>query len=132
MSRDFREIVETISGSLDVEPTPLVPLQVEIKEIRDDHRFARENIHKMIQQTSIAVERLTEVAVYSQDPEAFDALSKLVQTLANANEQLIRINETQQKIEQRATGNDPKTINNNVFLTTADLQKLIQGSRNGN
>jgi hypothetical protein len=132
VSRDFRDLVANVSNSLDIEPIPTILNPVEIVPIDNDHQFARENIHKVVQQTSRAVEQLSQLAVLSQDPEHFDALSKLVQTMVNASEQLIKLNEVQQKIKVRENGDvGAKTINNNLYLTTADLQKMIQQHKSG-
>jgi hypothetical protein len=97
----------------------------------NDFQIARNNIHNIIESGSQALDELLMVASQSQHPRAYEVISTLIKTLVDANKDLL---ELQKKIrdladpEQPSTG--PKTINNNLIITTAELTRMIETARN--
>lgn len=101
---------------------------------KNDFELARANVHEVIQNNSLAIERLVDIANASQHPRAYEVLAKLMDTQLAANQKLLDL---QKQIREIDTIDSPindkaKTINNNLFVgSTAELQKMLEGIKNG-
>lgn len=101
---------------------------------KKDFEIARANIHTMIDNGQEAMMKLAQIAESSQHPRAFEVLAKLMDTMLQANKDLL---ELQTKIREIDAADSPiseqaKTINNNLFVgSTAELQKVLQDLKNG-
>jgi len=101
---------------------------------KNDFETARANIHEVIQNGQEAMFKLGEIANSSQHPRAFEVLAKLMETMLQANKDLM---ELQSKIREINSADAPmnehaKTINNNLFVgSTSELQKMIENMKNG-
>lgn len=101
---------------------------------KNDFEMARSNIHEVIQNGSYAIEKLAQIADSSQHPRAFEVLAKLMDTMLQANKDLLDLQKTIRDIDAKDTpiNGDPKHITNNLFVgSTADLQKAIEEMKNG-
>lgn len=96
----------------------------------DDFTLARKNLHAIIESGSDALDELMMVATQSQHPRAYEVISTLIKTLVDANKDLL---ELQKKIREISTPeetvNAPRTINNTLVVTTAELTKMIENAR---
>lgn len=101
---------------------------------RQDFEMARANIYEVIQNGQEAMMKLGQIADSSQHPRAFEVLGKLMDTMLQANKELL---ELQTKIREINVIDSPvnekaQTINNNLFVgSTTELQKMIENIRNG-
>lgn len=99
---------------------------------KEDFETARANILTMIENGQEAMFKLTEIATQSQHPRAFEVLAKMMETMLQANKDLM---ELQKDIRELDAADSPmndkaKTINNNLFVgSTAELQKMIKQIR---
>jgi hypothetical protein len=101
---------------------------------RNDFEAARANIHEVIQNGQEAMFKLGQIADSSQHPRAFEVLAKLMDTMLQANKDLLDlqvkirdINVIDSPISEKA-----QTINNNLFVgSTTELQKVIENMKNG-
>lgn len=100
-----------------------------------DFETARANIHNIIDNGQEAMFKLSQIADSSQHPRAFEVLSKLMDTMLNANKELMNL---QTKIREIKSVDSPisdqaKTVhNNNLFVgSTAELQKMLSDIKNG-
>lgn len=99
-----------------------------------DFETARSNVLDIIDNGTDALHKLLAIANSSQHPRAFEVYAKLMDSLIAANEKLLDL---QTKIREIDTADAPlsdkaKTINNNLFVgSTAELQKMIEGMKNG-
>jgi len=100
-----------------------------------DFETARANILTMIEEGQDAMHKLTQIATQSQHPRAFEVLAKMMETMLQANKDLMSL---QKDIRELDAADSPinekaKTINNNLFVgSTAELQKMIEQMKNGN
>ena len=93
-----------------------------------DFDYARENLYDVIEKGQEALFDMMDVAKQSQHPRAYEVLSGMINTLVSANKDLLDLHK--KKKELFKTEEDPKTINNNLFVgSTADLQKLIADTK---
>ena len=53
----------------------------------------------------------------------------MINTIAAANKDLMEIAKKKKELTAEDKKDGPQTINNNLILTTADLQKLISGKK---
>lgn len=147
---DLKEIVEssddkTISNA-PVEELSLVTIENETAEevvndavkrnikhsveIETDYQYVRSNLHTITDRSIQALENLSQIADQSQHPRAYEVLSQLVKTIADAQKNLIDLHRDKIKIdEQKAeqTGQaGAQVTNNNLFVgTAAGLDELI-------
>lgn len=100
---------------------------------RNDFETARANIYEVIDSGKEALFKLSMVADSSQHPRAYEVLAKLMETIIDANKDLLDL---QTKIRDINTADTPlnekaKTINNNLFVgSTAELQKVLKELKN--
>lgn len=100
---------------------------------RNDFETARANIYEVIDSGKEALLKLSMVADSSQHPRAYEVLAKLMETIIDANKDLLDL---QTKIRDINTADTPinekaKTINNNLFVgSTAELQKVLKELKN--
>ena len=90
----------------------------------DDIELATSNIRDLIFKGTGSLDDLMDVAKRSEHPRAYEVLANLINTLVNANKELvgIRLKEMGSRVN-----NDNRQINNNLFVgSTADLLKLIK------
>lgn len=101
---------------------------------KQDFEAARANIYEVIQNGQEAMFKLSQIADSSQHPRAFEVLGKLMDTMLQANKDLM---ELQNKIREINVIDAPvsekaQTINNNLFVgSTTELQKVIENMKNG-
>lgn len=130
---------DPISAALNISPVTTNQVQTIISEAhndsaKSDFEAARANIHEVIQNGQEAMFKLGEIASSSQHPRAFEVLAKVMDTMLQANKDLLDL---QSKIRQinavdAPTNEHAKTINNNLFVgSTAELQKAIESMKNG-
>jgi hypothetical protein len=103
---------------------------------KNDFEMARSNIHEVIQNGSFAIEKLAQIADSSQHPRAFEVLAKLMDTMLQANKDLLDLQKTIREISAKdaPVNGDSKSVTNNLFVgSTADLQKALEEiKKNGN
>jgi len=94
-----------------------------------DFSLARTNLMELIQSGTVSLERLTDIASQSQHPRAFEVVSTMINTLVNANKELLQL---QTKIRElnaldgKGAGG-PQVINNNLFVgSTHELLKTLK------
>jgi hypothetical protein len=96
---------------------------------KSDFEYTRANLYQMIEEGKEALAKLAEISSQSQHPRSFEVLAKLMDTMLNANKDLMTL---QEKIRQIDAADSPisdkaKTINNNLFVgSTSELQKVLQ------
>jgi hypothetical protein len=101
---------------------------------KNDFEMARSNIHEVIQNGVFAMEKLSQIADASQHPRAFEVLAKLMETMLQANKDLLDIQKTIREIDAKDTpiNDEAKSVTNNLFVgSTSELQKVIENMKNG-
>ena len=93
----------------------------------DDYEFARSNLYDLINKGSHALEDIIDVAKQSESPRAFEVVTNLLKTMVDANKDLLELAKKQKQLEE-PKDDSPKTINNNLVLTSAELLKMIKSS----
>lgn len=97
-----------------------------------DFEIARANIHTLIENAQEAMHKLSQIADSSQHPRAYEVYAKLMDTVLQANKDLLELQTKIRQIKQvdEPTNTQAKTINNNMFVgSTSELQKIIEGMK---
>jgi len=101
---------------------------------KNDFEMARSNIHEVIQNGVFAMEKLSQIADSSQHPRAFEVLAKLMDTMLQANKDLMALQKDIRDIDAKdePTNENAKIVTNNLFVgSTTELQKVIEQMKNG-
>jgi hypothetical protein len=105
--------------------TPYVPQTT----TEEDFDYARANLKDVIDKGSDALEQLIDIADQSQHPRAYEVISTLMNTIVSANKDLLDLSKKKKDIIASDKKDGPQTINNNLILTTADLQKMLAANK---
>lgn len=114
-----------ISDALDI-AEPIVEATVISQDAETDYEYARQNIKGILEKGNVALDRMLEVADLSQHPRSYEVLSTLIKTLSDTNKDLLELKEKQTRIDKSKSTNETQTINNNLYISTNELLKLIQ------
>ncbi len=97
---------------------------------KEDFTYARSNIREVIDTASDAIDTLSTLATQSQNSRDFEALSKLMDTVINASEKLLKLQKSIREIDDVDKPSDPtlhQQVTNNLFVgSTAELSKIIK------
>lgn len=109
-----------------VTPTEKLPAVVRKTESDADYEFARGNMISTIDKGREALDGILEVAQISQNPRSYEVVAKLIDSMTNASEKLLDLQKKQKDLTGE-TGQQAKTVNNNLFVgSTAELQAFLK------
>jgi hypothetical protein len=114
-----------ISDSLDI-AEPEIQAEFIPNEDQTDFEFARQNIRNILEKGSVALDKMLEVADLSQHPRSYEVVSTLIKSLADTNKDLLELAEKKNRIEKAKTQTETQTINNNLYISTTELLKMIK------
>lgn len=114
-----------ISDALDI-AEPNVEGEFIAGEAQTDFDFARQNIRNILEKGNIALDRMLEVADLSQHPRSYEVVSTLIKSLSDTNKDLLELAEKKNRIEKAKTQTETQTINNNLYISTTELLKMIK------
>jgi len=126
---------KTIHNALNLTPITKERLQVVVPEdddnVENDFRFTRENLYSVIEQGNKALEDMIDVARASEHPRAYEVVSTLMNSLVNANKDLLDLSKKKRELVGKQESSLPQTVNNNLFVgSTADLQRALKDLSN--
>lgn len=97
-----------------------VPSQAE-----EDFDVARANLHGILMNGQEALNRMVEIADQSQHPRAFEVVATLINSLTQANKDLLELSKKKKDILGQTE--EKKNVTNNLFVgSTAELQKMLK------
>ena len=99
----------------------------ENKNVQTDYDYSRQTYYDLIEKGRESLEMMIEVARESEHPRAYEVLSGMIKNISDVNDKLMDLNKKQKDISKTE---EPKQVGNqttnNLFLTTTDLQKMMQ------
>jgi len=119
----------------DIEIIDAAPIKNEVQPYvpqtttEEDFDYARANLKDVIDRGNGALEQLIDIADQSQHPRAYEVISTLMNTIVSANKDLLDLSKKKKDIMASDKKDGPQTINNNLILTTADLQKMLAAKK---
>lgn len=90
-------------------------------QAKDDFDTARNSILNALETSQVALEQLSQIAVGSQHPRAFEVVAKLVDTIRDTSKDLVDLHKQKQTKQVENT-----TINNKLIISTTDLLKMLK------
>jgi hypothetical protein len=135
---DLKSLVSTTTET-PVTKTQTAPVQFEKQEpvqpptsendLSTDYQYIRTNLYTITERSIDALNNLVQIADQSQHPRAYEVVALLVNTIANAQKDLIGIHTSRAKIDaiKNKGGKSPEVVNNNLFVgNTAQLDEIIK------
>jgi len=114
-----------ISEALDI-AEPDIQGEFIAGEAQTDFDFARQNIRNILEKGNVALDRMLEVADLSQHPRSYEVVSTLIKSLSDTNKDLLELAEKKNRIEKVKSQTENQTINNNLYISTTELLKMIK------
>jgi len=95
--------------------------------VEKDFDYVRNNLYSTIEQGSLALEEIVNVAQQSQHPRAYEVVSTLINSLTNANKDLLNISKLKKELVKKEE--ETTQVNNtlNFVGSTSEFQQLIKG-----
>tara|TARA_Y100000310_G_C20570940_1_gene757986 strand:+ start:82 stop:558 length:477 start_codon:yes stop_codon:yes gene_type:complete len=137
------DVDKNLSEQFNVEPIEPVVEKIEIIEgklelaensenriskinANSDYDLVRQNLKDLIDQGKVAIEGILDVAGEGDSPRAYEVVSQLLKSTADANKDLLDLHKKKKELQKEDGGPKNQTTNNNLFVgSTKDLQKLL-------
>lgn len=134
--RSIDEVVASNSRELIAQTTPLPEVQADPRK-DEDFEEARDMMKKVLEVGTTAVEAMAEIANQSQNPQAYEKLGALINSMTSASKTLMDLHKTKKVIDKVDKENPdlkdpsgPSEVHNHLYVgSTADLQNFIQDMR---
>ena len=127
---DNKDIISTSLGMHPIPPPPN-PVFLPAKTEKNDYEYARQNMYDIIEKGQSALEDIVDIARQSESPRAFEVVTNLIKTLADANKDLMDLAKKNKELTKPDASNENKTVNNNLFVgSSSELLKMIKDKAN--
>ena len=104
------------------------PASNDEEEIDREYLYTKSNLHTVIDRGTEALEEMLMIAKQSEQPRAFEVVSGLIKTIADANKDLLELKNKQKTLKGEKAA--AKVTNNALFVgSTAELQKMLKDAR---
>lgn len=107
---------------LDDKPEGAVVIPKTVDETSADFQYARENLYSINELSMEAITELKDLASSSQQARAYEVLATLIGRTIEINKAFLELRKQKKDLEE---GPAPSTVNQNLVLTTSDLNKLL-------
>ena len=136
MSRT-KDIIDEALGAVELaksEPKErkVIPRPQENNEdIENDYKYQRENFYNLVEKGTDAIEGILEIAKESEHPRTYEVAGNLIKQVAEVTEKLGELQEKMKRLKE-VPNNAPKNVTNALYVgSTAELQKMLKGKKNG-
>lgn len=95
----------------------------------EDFKYARQNIYDTMEISQRALEDLAKLAKSAQSARVYEVLANMVKTSLEASKDLLELQKKRRDLQKEGSPsipNEPQIVNNNLFMTTAQLQEHIE------
>ena len=100
-------------------------------DIDNDYKYQRENFYNLVEKGTDAIEGILEIAKESEHPRTYEVAGNLIKQVAEVTEKLGELQEKMKRLKE-VPSNAPKNVTNALYVgSTAELQKLLKGKKNG-
>ena len=119
------DVVETSTSNVTL-PEVKVP-----KEVDNDYEYQRRNFYQLVERGQDAIDGILEIARESEHPRTYEVAGNLIKQVAEVTEKLGELQEKMKRLKE-VPSNAPKNVTNALYVgSTAELQKLLKGKKNG-
>ena len=131
-----KDIIDKALGAVELaksEPTErkVILRPQETDDIENDYKYQRENFYNLVEKGTDAIEGILEIARESEHPRTYEVAGNLIKQVAEVTEKLGELQEKMKRLKE-VPNNAPKSVTNALYVgSTAELQKLLKGKKNG-
>ena len=131
-----KDIIDEALGAVELaksEPVEkkVIPRPQENDDIENDYKYQRENFYNLVEKGTDAIEGILEIAKESEHPRTYEVAGNLIKQVAEVTEKLGELQEKMKRLKE-VPSNAPKNVTNALYVgSTAELQKLLKGKKNG-
>ena len=131
-----KDIIDEALGAVELaksEPVEkkVIPRPKENDDIENDYKYQRENFYNLVERGTDAIDGILEIAKESEHPRTYEVAGNLIKQVAEVTEKLGDLQEKMKKLKE-VPNNAPKSVTNALYVgSTAELQKLLKGKKNG-
>ena len=132
-----KDIIDEALGAVELaksEPVQkkVIPRPKENNEdIENDYKYQRENFYNLVEKGTDAIEGILEIARESEHPRTYEVAGNLIKQVAEVTEKLGELQEKMKRLKE-VPNNAPKSVTNALYVgSTAELQKMLKGKKNG-
>ena len=110
-------------------PTEIIESEKEDRA-ENDYEYARNNLKKIIETGSMALQELSSIASTSESLRAFEVVAQMVKNLSDTNKDLLELQKKLKTLKAEEEKKSPNNVTNALFVgSTTELQKLIKGDK---
>ena len=103
----------------------------DLDDVDADYKYQRDNFYNLIEKGQNAIEGILNVAKESDHPRGYEVAGNLIKQVAEVTEKLGELQEKMKRLKE-VPSNAPKNVTNALYVgSTAELQKLLKGKKNG-
>lgn len=115
-----------------IESEPLVITPIENRDVATtDFEAVRSNLYSIIEKGNKAINGILHVASEGDSPRAYEVVSQLIKSVADANKDLLQLHKQLKEIKNdtpASTQSAQNITNQSIFVgSTNELQKLLKG-----
>ena len=131
-----KDIIDEALGAVELaksEPVQkkVIPRPKENDDIENDYKYQRENFYNLVERGTDAIDGILEIARESEHPRTYEVAGNLIKQVAEVTEKLGELQEKMKRLKE-VPNNAPKSVTNALYVgSTAELQKLLKGKKNG-
>ena len=131
-----KDIIDEALGAVELaksEPKErkIIPRPQENDDIENDYKYQRENFYNLVERGTDAIDGILEIARESEHPRTYEVAGNLIKQVAEVTEKLGELQEKMKRLKE-VPNNAPKSVTNALYVgSTAELQKLLKGKKNG-
>ena len=131
-----KDIIDQALGAVELaksEPVQkkVIPRPQENDDIENDYKYQRENFYHLVERGTDAIDGILEIARESEHPRTYEVAGNLIKQVAEVTEKLGELQEKMKRLKE-VPSNAPKNVTNALYVgSTAELQKLLKGKKNG-
>ena len=131
-----KDIIDEALGAVELaksEPVEkkVIPRPQENDDIENDYKYQRENFYNLVERGTDAIDGILEIAKESEHPRTYEVAGNLIKQVAEVTEKLGELQEKMKRLKE-VPSNAPKNVTNALYVgSTAELQKLLKGKKNG-
>jgi len=132
-----KDIIDEALGAVELaksEPVQkkVIPRPKENNEdLENDYKYQRENFYNLVEKGTDAIEGILEIARESEHPRTYEVAGNLIKQVAEVTEKLGDLQEKMKKLKE-VPNNAPKSVTNALYVgSTAELQKMLKGKKDG-
>ena len=132
-----KDIIDEALGAVELAKSKPVEKKViprpkeDNEDLENDYKYQRENFYNLVEKGTDAIEGILEIAKESEHPRTYEVAGNLIKQVAEVTEKLGDLQEKMKKLKE-VPNNAPKSVTNALYVgSTAELQKMLKGKKDG-